>query len=408
MTTQTPEMGLTLPDIATNSTLGTLPQDWALIINANFTITDGHDHSEIGTPIPSTAISVRSDVDLNEVNMLTLSSFTFNAGGNLGVLYPLALYTDGTDLWYNDALGNQTQITIGGAVNGTSSVGGFFGDYISSGAVASYDGPSNTYSFYGAGPTNPDTSTLDISILNFTGTTGLTNVILTFPSNFNRIGDSLTLVATSGLQTRSVVVFKETLDGYQFYQVIGDGNTYQLGPGYIPFTDPNGIYHLNFDDTVPITNIQPNMNWNNITSDGNTLTEMLGGTAVQSVSQLAYDPMETKEFTAAVYIPQLVNTPYWNGSFSLNLAKVAHDFISTFVNGVGVLPLYKQLLIAVQSVTAKADVDDVPYLSVAFTVTNNSNLPATLPNGAKMIVFVRIAAIFPRFNAGGEFFGNLY
>lgn len=396
----TPEMNLTLPGITTNSTLGTLPQDWALIINEDFTIVDGHDHSEIGAAIPSSAISIRADVDLNAVNILTLSSFTFIGSK---ALYPRALYTDGTDLWYNDALGNQTQITIGGAVNGISSLGGFYGDYISYGAVAAYDGPSNTYSFYGAGPTNPDTSTLSITILNFTGFLYLALTSFTMPTAFNRVGNSLNLISSTML-TRSVVTY--SLGVFSFTQVIGDGSNYAVAN--IPFTDPNGIYNFNYADTVFEPNVSPNITWNYVSDNGNTFIEMLAGTAVRSVSALMYVAQETKNFTMAVYIPSIYLVPYWDGNFSLNLVKVAHDFPGTFVSGAGVLPIYKQLIIAVQSVTTTLDMTSTPYLSVAFTVTNNSDLPVTLPTPANMIAFVRIAAIFPRFNAGGEFFGNLY
>lgn len=407
MTVQTPEMSLTLPDIATNSTLGTLPQDWALIINEDFTIVDGHDHSEIGAPIPSSEISVRSDVDLNGVNILTLTSFTFLAGGFVGVLYPAALYTDGTDLWYNDTIGNQVQITIGGAVNGVNSLGGFFGDYIASGAVASYDGPSNTYSFYGAAPTNPDTSILSISSLTFTGTANINLTTLITPFNFNRTGNSLTLINSSFL-TRSAVVFSQTTNHYTFWQVIGDGSSYASNDNNIPFTDPNGIYHFNTRDGAAVGVIQPNMNWNSVSSNNNTFTEMLAGSAVQSVSGLVYIGNETKNFTVSVYIPQLVYVPYWDGNFSLNLVKVAHDFPGTFVAGAGVLSSYQLLSIAVQSVTVALDMTNTPYFSIAFTVTNIAAIQLTLPTPANMIVFLRIAAIFPRFNAGGEFFGNLY
>lgn len=118
--------------------------DWANNLNACQGIVDGHDHTTgKGVPIPAGGINLGSDLPFNKNNATLLRSVNFNAQ-----LSPLALPTDigcvyvsGIDLYYNDEIGRQIQITSGGNVNsGAGSISG-----LTSPAAASYISGSQTF-----------------------------------------------------------------------------------------------------------------------------------------------------------------------------------------------------------------------------------------------------------------------
>lgn len=96
--------------------------EWASDLNASLTILDGHNHSSgSGVQINPGGININSDLPFNINNATLLRSVRFSAQ-----LSPLALaadlgclYESGVDLWYNDANGNQIQITQGGGVAGS-------------------------------------------------------------------------------------------------------------------------------------------------------------------------------------------------------------------------------------------------------------------------------------------------
>jgi len=112
---------------------------WAQNYNACLTIIDGHNHSAgSGVPIQPNGLDISTDLSFGSNNATNMRSvrFTVQASALSGGSDLSCIYAAGTggDLYFNDGAGNQIQITMGGAVNATSSG-------ISSGtATASFSG----------------------------------------------------------------------------------------------------------------------------------------------------------------------------------------------------------------------------------------------------------------------------
>lgn len=141
----TPNMNLLLPVVT--STIGPL---WASELNAaQFTI-DSHDHtSGKGVPIPSNGIQLNADLTFNSFNATFLRSSQYTDNSS-----PLALpgdiraiYASGGDLYYNNGIGQQIQITAGAGLNATS-IGGIGGDYGTSTASVFYTSATSTFTFW--------------------------------------------------------------------------------------------------------------------------------------------------------------------------------------------------------------------------------------------------------------------
>lgn len=116
MAIKTPNMGLILPVIGTDSGLV-----WEQDVNANSSTLDQHNHSPgNGAPISSSGISVTSDFPFNGNNLTLVGSVGFSPQ-----VSPLTgttlLYVSGADLYYNDLSGAQIQITAGHSLNAVSS-----------------------------------------------------------------------------------------------------------------------------------------------------------------------------------------------------------------------------------------------------------------------------------------------
>lgn len=141
----TPNMGLVLPVVS--STPGPL---YASENNQAFSVIDAHDHSPgSGVPIPSVGISLNADLPFNGNNATLLRSTRYvdqvapiSLGTDLG-----CLYISGGNLYYNNGIGQQIQITAGAALNATS-IGGIGGDYSTSTASVFYTSISQTFTFW--------------------------------------------------------------------------------------------------------------------------------------------------------------------------------------------------------------------------------------------------------------------
>jgi hypothetical protein len=94
--------------------------DYAQNIQTCFNILDQHNHSPPngGVQINPSGININSPLPFNGNQATGLGSILFNDQTSLATLN--ALYTIGSDLWYNDSTG-PIQITLAGAVNATSS-----------------------------------------------------------------------------------------------------------------------------------------------------------------------------------------------------------------------------------------------------------------------------------------------
>jgi microcystin-dependent protein len=128
-------MGLTLP--VPTVTPGPL---YGSQNNAAFELIDSHDHSVgRGVPVRTEGLNIDNDLPLQSNNATLVRSVRFLPNAT-----PLALpadlgcvYIAGGDFWFNNAAGQQIQITAGGALN-AASIGGIGGDYTTSTASVFY------------------------------------------------------------------------------------------------------------------------------------------------------------------------------------------------------------------------------------------------------------------------------
>ena len=117
-----PNMGLLGITLGTDSGL-TIELD----ANINYGLLDGHNHtSGNGVQIPPSGLNMIADLPFQNNNAIVLRSTQFvNASMPLPVTGPMAVlngtYVAGGNLYFNDAGGNQIQITKSGLVNATSS-----------------------------------------------------------------------------------------------------------------------------------------------------------------------------------------------------------------------------------------------------------------------------------------------
>ncbi len=140
----TPYMSLDLPVVST-----TLGPEWATLLNAALTAVDNHDHTEgLGRKITSAALNINGDVAIGNNNLTGAKSYNMaNQSSALGGATDVrSLYAVAGELYYNDSVGNQIQLTSGGALN-ASSIGAIGGDYGSSTANVYYNSTSKTFFF---------------------------------------------------------------------------------------------------------------------------------------------------------------------------------------------------------------------------------------------------------------------
>lgn len=113
--TITPNMSLIVP------TVGAEPgPTYALDINSSLSLIDQHDHSAgKGVPITPSGLAITADLSFQSNNAISLRSTRFSIQSA-----PLALGTDlnclydvSGNLYFNDGIGNQIQITSNGGVN---------------------------------------------------------------------------------------------------------------------------------------------------------------------------------------------------------------------------------------------------------------------------------------------------
>lgn len=130
-------------------TLGPL---YAYENNQAFIVIDNHDHSPgKGLPVPSNGVNINGDFPFNGFNAAFLRSTRFS-DQVAPLSLPLdvtSLYTVGGNLYYNNGIGQQIQLTAGAALNATS-IGGIGGDYATSTASEFYTSSDSTFTFWSA------------------------------------------------------------------------------------------------------------------------------------------------------------------------------------------------------------------------------------------------------------------
>ena len=140
--------------------------EYATENNTAFSVIDSHNHtSGQGVPVPSAGLNINSDLTFQSNNAIALKSSRYtNQGSPLSGPSDLScVYSSGAggDLYYNDGVGNQIQLTVGGALN-AASIGGIGGDYTTSTASVFYTSLNTTFTFWQASGIN---ATLDIGDL---------------------------------------------------------------------------------------------------------------------------------------------------------------------------------------------------------------------------------------------------
>jgi len=304
--TLSPNMSLILP------TVGQEPgPNWALDLNNSLSIIDQHNHAPgNGAPITSASLDINIDLSYNSNNATDLRSARFtpqltplSGGQDVG-----SLYVSGQDLYYNDTLGNQIQLTAFGNVNGTP---GSIGSLISPAAVT-YVPLTQTYVFE-SNQTNATPASLDLGNLFLRNITPGGNYIqiqpnavlpanysLTLPSALPGAGttsvlllDSLGNIATSGTATslsvstlnapnvnvssalsikndNGLLQFKNSADTVQFASIVGsssgltlnlpdtaDSYTFQVNTVTKAVIDNNGIDAGYLYGTIPSSVLPP-------------------------------------------------------------------------------------------------------------------------------------------------------
>lgn len=109
--TSSPNMGLIVPAVGITS-----GPDWATDINSSLGIIDSHNHcSGSGIQIPPCGLNINSDLTFLGNNAIDVNSVVFDSV--TGTPSVLAIYTNGTDLFYKDSSGSPIQITKSHGVN---------------------------------------------------------------------------------------------------------------------------------------------------------------------------------------------------------------------------------------------------------------------------------------------------
>lgn len=135
----TPNMNLVLPGVGL-----TLGPQWATDINASLTIIDQHNHSAgNGVVIPTSGINVNADLSFGAYNATALRSVRLNSQVSALVVASdlRCVYAIGSDLYYNNGIGQAVQITNGASIAGAV---GSIANLVSP-ASATYVGGSATF-----------------------------------------------------------------------------------------------------------------------------------------------------------------------------------------------------------------------------------------------------------------------
>lgn len=141
----TPNMGLNLPVPTVTPGPAYASQN-----NTAFDVIDQHNHTAgQGVPVPSSGLNINGTLSFQQNNATELRSTQyFDNSTPLGLPADLrCVYSVNGDLYYNDGVGNQIQLTVGGALN-AASVGGIGGDYATSTASVFYTSLNTTFTFW--------------------------------------------------------------------------------------------------------------------------------------------------------------------------------------------------------------------------------------------------------------------
>lgn len=110
-----PNMGFPLSVIGQSTGL-----QWEQNVNQALTTIDGHNHTNgSGVQIPPSGLNINAPLPFNNQQATGLQAVVFTPQPSLATLF--SIYSVGSDLYYNDGIGDVIQITKSGSVNATSS-----------------------------------------------------------------------------------------------------------------------------------------------------------------------------------------------------------------------------------------------------------------------------------------------
>lgn len=148
MSSTTPLMNLTLPDVGPGGTPG---PTYAQNINDDFSTIDSHNHvAGSGALIPVAALNINADLDIGSFNLVNaravrvdIQPSTLTTANDKNQVYSVL-----GDLYWNNNSGVAVKITNGTGIN-ISGVAGFYGDYAQPGvpAAATYSNTTKTFTF---------------------------------------------------------------------------------------------------------------------------------------------------------------------------------------------------------------------------------------------------------------------
>lgn len=215
-TTNTPNMNLVLPGVGTEA-----GPDYATEINNDLTLLDAHDHSSgSGVPVTPSGLNINTDLSINgnavvEVSHLDLTTGTVSVDAR-------SLSSDGIDLFFTDASGNQIQITDNGGVAGTP---GSIAN-LAPPASATYVSGSQTFVWQSDANTPANMDNASITIRNLSaGANGVTvNAPAALGANYN-----ITLPLTPNI--KKIMTMDAT--GTQAAEYVTDNSTIEISSNTI-------------------------------------------------------------------------------------------------------------------------------------------------------------------------------
>ena len=293
--TISPNMSLILP------TVGQEPgPNWALDLNSSLSLVDQHNHAPgSGVQITPAGMDINIDLPFNGNNAISLKSIRFSSqvaplagGSDIG-----CLYVSGANLYYNDTLGNQIQMTAGGAVNGTPrSIGNLVAP-----AAVNYVPANQTFVFQ-SNQTNNTPATLDVGNVLIRNLVPSGNYIQIQPNPVLPASYSLTLLSALPASTQLLSI---TSSG----QLQAVSSLSSVNPTF------GNLQVTNINTSGLITAVAP---------VGNAIALRLAGRSTDNASVL--------DFTSNNQITQYAIITATTGGLTLNLPDVADSY--TFqVNG---------------------------------------------------------------------------
>lgn len=144
----TPNMSLSLPTPGPGGTAG---PTWASMLNTAFEAVDEHDHSTgKGVKVTPSGLNINANLSMGSHDLFSTRSLRLDS--QAAVLSTATdvrnLYSVNGELYYNDAVGNNVQITSSGSVAGaTGTIGGMGGTT----ASVTYSNVTKSFTFLQAG-----------------------------------------------------------------------------------------------------------------------------------------------------------------------------------------------------------------------------------------------------------------